>query len=848
MPSSADRLSLLRARSVDFTGIAFVQVVDTCDQRVLRIYFHTDPTDLSDSFEGGTPLTPADIRIYSPSGDAEDVLLDSDPSLMVWADDPAIGRRYLQIEVQKPGGFADYRLQIADARVDPGFNDVRFSFKVGCDDHLDCSASPETCVPPDTDDVDVDYLARDFVSLRNALLDFTAQRYPDWQTPMEADVGMVPLEIIAALGDELSYLQDRHNREAYLETATERRSLRRKARLVDYEIHDGRQASTILELAVAAATTSVPAGAAVWALAEGQEPLAFELGEGLRDAKEGLLYGVDVRWNAGQITPYAMDDDDACLKPGATELLVRNDPAGPDNPGGVVFLAADLAVWAGRKLLLRDLAVDASETERLALVTVEEVELTEDPLFGIDLALIRWRKAEALRFHIPLDDLQLSGNLIPATAGETRRQSFRLGPLQEGDLDDMLPAVEREGPLYAGADTGLIFCAEEVDGSDGAARPPIYLLSLPGTESQGLAFVDPLDDLRATDPEIWLTEDGQPDDPWEFQRSMLLCGPDDQVFTLEDGSWRRIVAYQSGEEQVIHRDYATGTGYTVRFGDGEFGRLPSRDAVFHIDYRLGSGRRANLPADAISGLFIPNQTPPHAGPLVGLVTSVHNPFPVTNGLDPETLSQIKILAPDAYKSETFFAVRPEDYGAQAATLASVQQAQGSFRWTGSWMAATTAVDPAGTSLLSDELRDEVQTLLDARRQAGREVIVVPPRYVNLDLKITVCLARTAFAGQVEPRVMTALFGDPATATPGFFAADNFTFGTALSRPALEAAIGAVPGVDAVIEVQLRVHGVTDYAPFSDFAFEVADDELIRLENSLQYPERGSLQLLMKGGA
>jgi len=125
---------------------------------------------------------------------------------------------------------------------------------------------------------------------------------------------------------------------------------------------------------------------------------------------------------------------------------------------------------------------------------------------------------------------------------------------------------------------------------------------------------------------------------------------------------------------------------------------------------------------------------------------------------------------------------------------------------------------------------------------------VPPRYVNLDLKITVCLARTAFAGQVEPRVMTALFGDPATATPGFFAADNFTFGTALSRPALEAAIGAVPGVDAVIEVQLRVHGVTDYAPFSDFAFEVADDELIRLENSLQYPERGSLQLLMKGGA
>jgi len=848
MPSSADRLSQLRARSDDFTGIAFVQVVDTCDQRVLRIYFHTDPTDLADPFEGGTPLTPDEIRIYSPEGAAEDVLLADDPTLMVWADDPVIGRRYLQIEVREPGGFADYHLLIDDSRIDPGFNDIRFSFKVGCDDHLDCAPTADLCVPPESDDVDVDYLARDFVSLRNALLDFTAQRYPNWQTPMEADVGMVPLELIAALGDELSYLQDRHNREAYLETATERRSLRRKTRLVDYEIHDGRVASTILELEVAAATASVPAGAGLWALAEGQAPIAFELGEGLSDAMNGLLYGVDARWNAGQITPYAMDDDDACLKPGATELLVRNDPAGPDNPGGVVFLTTDLAVWTGRKLLLRDLAANSSESIRLALVTVAEVELTEDPLFGIDLALIRWRKEDALRFHIPLDDLQLSGNLIPATAGETRRQSFRLGPLQEGDPEDMLPAVEREGPLYAGADTGPLFCAEEDDGDDDADRPPVYLLSLPGTETQGLGFVDLLDDLRASEPEIWLTEDGQPNDPWTFQRSLLLCNPGDQVFTIEDGSWRRIVAYQNGEEQVVHRDYATGAGYTVRFGDGEFGRLPARDAVFHVDYRLGSGRRANLPAGAISALFIPNQTPPHAGPLVGLVNAVSNPFAVSNGLDPETLSQIKLLAPDAYKSEVFFAVRPEDYGEQAAKLASVQQAQGSFRWTGSWLSATTAVDPAGTSILSDVLRTEVQTLLDARRQAGREAIVVPPRYVNLDLKVAVCLTRSAFAGQVEPRILTALFGDPATGAPGFFAADNFTFGTALSRPALEAAIGAVPGVDAVIDVQLRIHGVTDYAPFSDFIFDVADDELIRLENNAQYPERGSLQLSTVGGA
>jgi len=853
MPTNADRLSQLRAMSEDFTGISFVQVVDVCDQRVLRVYFHTDPADLNDPFEGpgSNPLTLSDIRIYSPRSEAEDVRPNPDPALLIWADDTVLQRRYLQMEMLEPGTFTDYRLRIMDSRIDPGFNDVRFSFKVGCDDDLDCAEQVEQCDLPTRGDVDVDYLARDFVSLRNALLDFTAQRYPNWQTPLEADVGMVPLELIAALGDEFSYLQDRYNREAYLETATERRSLRRKARLIDFEIHDGRQASTVLEMRIAPGVTSLPAGAAVWALAERQDPIAFELGSGLQDVVDGLNFSVDARWNAGLITPYAMDDDTACLRSGTTELLVRNDPAGPDNPGGVVFAPGDPALWEGRALLLRDRAEGASETERLVQVTVEAVELTTDPLFSLDLARIIWRQENALRAHIPLAELELSGNIIPATAGQTQTQSYRLGPLQPGDPAEMLSAVEREGPLHSLSDPSALTrrdpCTLDEDDST-ATRPPIYLLSLPGTETQGLAFMDPESDLRASLPELRVTEDGQPNDPWEFQRSLLLCGPNDQVVSIEDGTWAQIVHYQSGEERVTHADYASGEGYTVRFPDGEFGRLPPRDAVFHVQYRLGSGRRANLPTGAIIGLSIPNQTPPHIGPLAALVEAVSNPFVVTNGMDPESASDIKSLAPDAYRAETFFAVRPEDYGTQAAKLASVQQAQGAFRWTGSWLSATVAVDPADTSQLNDATRQEVQTLLDARRQAGRQVIVVPPRYINLDLQVTVCLTRDAFAGQVQPHILGALFGAPDRTGRAFFDPDNFTFGTPLRRLELEATIAAVPGVESVIDMKLRIHGVTDFEPFANFVFETADDELIRLENTAQFPERGSLQLSVVGGA
>ncbi len=477
MPTLTDRLSQLRSRQEDFTGIEFVQVVSRCDQKVLRIYFLTDTRALRPPFEDigevtvvPEPLTPSNIRIYSPRGEASDVLLDPDPALMQWGEDAVAQRRYLEIVVQERGTFTDYRLFIDDqqGRIDRAYNDVTFSFKVGCDDDLDCAEPQSACEPPEAVDFPVDYLARDFVSLRNALLDFAAQRYPNWQAPKEADVGVMFLEVLAALGDEFSYVQDRFNREAYLETASERRSLRKKARLMDYEIHDGRMASTTLELTVLPGVISVEGGSAVWAPVKGSDPIAFEIGEGIQD--RGVNFGVDVLWNPGNFTPYAFDDDDGCLLPGATSLYARNDAAGPDNPGGVLFDVASAALWsAGRLLLLRDLAADASEIERLRLVRVTSVELTQDELFGIDLALIQWDEKDALPFHIPLSDLELSGNLVPATAGESRTASFRLGPLQTGDPDDVMPAVERDGALYAEADAGLLSRRDPCDDTQAAA-------------------------------------------------------------------------------------------------------------------------------------------------------------------------------------------------------------------------------------------------------------------------------------------------------------------------------------------------------------------------------------------
>ena len=56
------------------------------------------------------------------------------------------------------------------------------------------------------------------------------------------DLGMTLVELLAYVGDYLSYYQDAVATEAYLDTARQRISVRRHARLVDYRMHEGSNA------------------------------------------------------------------------------------------------------------------------------------------------------------------------------------------------------------------------------------------------------------------------------------------------------------------------------------------------------------------------------------------------------------------------------------------------------------------------------------------------------------------------------------------------------------------------------------------------------------------------------
>ena len=186
------------------------------------------------------------------------------------------------------------------------YTSTTFSFKVLCPSEFDCDPESDCCSAPEPPPPAIDYLAKDFQSFKLALTDFSAQRYPSWQERSEADFGVMFMEALCAVADELSYLQDRVAAEATLLTATQRRSLVSMARLVDYEPTPTLSATTIVQCNVVGDT--VPAGTLISA-----------------DSPDGVSCPVRDRHRAGRHDPVRRFA--ALEHPFA--LLVRRQPAVP---------------------------------------------------------------------------------------------------------------------------------------------------------------------------------------------------------------------------------------------------------------------------------------------------------------------------------------------------------------------------------------------------------------------------------------------------------------------------------------------------------------------------------------
>jgi hypothetical protein len=94
----------------------------------------------------------------------------------------------------------------------------------------------------------IDYTNKDYTALREALLELAGERMPAWTDHSSSDLGVVLLELFAAMGDMVLHYQDRIANESFLETAVERRSVINLLRLIGYELRPPQPASADLTL------------------------------------------------------------------------------------------------------------------------------------------------------------------------------------------------------------------------------------------------------------------------------------------------------------------------------------------------------------------------------------------------------------------------------------------------------------------------------------------------------------------------------------------------------------------------------------------------------------------------
>jgi predicted phage baseplate assembly protein len=86
---------------------------------------------------------------------------------------------------------------------------------------------------------EIDYLAKDFTSFRQLMLDHLAVLVPNWSEEHPADMAQAVVDVLAYVADYLSYYQDAVATETYLSTARLRVSVRRHTRLLDYPLDEG---------------------------------------------------------------------------------------------------------------------------------------------------------------------------------------------------------------------------------------------------------------------------------------------------------------------------------------------------------------------------------------------------------------------------------------------------------------------------------------------------------------------------------------------------------------------------------------------------------------------------------
>jgi hypothetical protein len=825
--SDENRKALVRAEG-SLNGIDYLEVLDqaappgTPPQQTLLLRCLRSIGALTQDnvrIEGGVRVTDVGV-LWARAGNSPELaslLGENESELLALINELDNLDRLLVVRTDQPGDFSTYVLRVADSSVlvdqpPPGFDPLlaatTFAFKIECPSDFDCE-TVQAGPPPGVPEAAIDYLAKDFSSFRQLMLDRLAVVMPDWKERNLADLGVALVEVLAYAADHLSYFQDAVATEAYLDTARRRISVRRHARLVDYFLHDGANARAWVCFSVAgqsdADAATLVAGTRLLSRESQSEPAVKspDSSDTSNPGAKPIVFETlhDVRLRAQRNTiPFYTWGDPSCTLPVGTiraSLLGGTSELGLTR-GDVLLFEEVLGPETGRE-------VDADPAHRhVVRLNVDPVERI-DPLSGATVLDIRWHVRDALPFALSLREFAgpdgrprgasvAHANVALADHGRTFVDE-PLDPQQVPETDRYRPVLRQIGLTQ---------------------RSP-YVHDQARLASAADAIVQ---DRRSVGPDIVLIGD---DETWLPRRDLLASDRFAPEFVVE-----------MEEDGRAH----------LRFGDDVLGRAPAAGASFTATYRVGNGSAGNVGAGSIARVVS------H----LGGITGVTNPLPATGGTDPEPLDQARLYAPQAFRTQER-AITAADYGVAAQRHPEVQRAAATRRWTGSWYTMFVTVDRLGGQPVDAAFESDMRAHLERFRLAGHDLEIDAPRFVALDIALTVCVAPGFYRSIVKQALLERFSSvDLPSGQRGFFHPDNFTFGQPVFLSQIIAAVMATPGVYWVDADdtppkpnRFQRWGQPPRGEVAAGRISMSRLEIARLDNDLNRAENGRIEFLMQSG-
>jgi hypothetical protein len=726
------------------------------------------------------------------------------------------------------------------------------------------------------------------------MLDRLSLLVPDWTEHTPADMGVALVELLAYVGDELSYRQDAVATEAYLATARRRTSLRRHARLVDYVVHEGANARAWMRVTVNGSGVGVAKGTALLTRVP-DLPTVFVPGgpehraalgtraETFETMSDEVLYDAHERFDF-----WTWGDEACCLPRGATSATLLGEH--PQLKAGDVLVLAEVAGPRSGNV------ADADPAKRAA-VRLTSVVPASDPSGGrfanpptnaaVDVTEIEWDEADALQFplcisveeHPGLVVAEAWGNIVLADHGRTIAgeplgtvpghvlEAFAPGGCDPCEQPDPEPIPIRFRPTLENAPVSQ-------------TRPaPAPIAESPMTPT----LAADLDSLTFSP----LLHDFLEQHGFEFRAGPAVVRGGDGAWSVSDGVTVALLRLEGATLQVLSRPgSATATiaadpraarpavelegtllaeterwlpeldllasdaddarfvvevehdgSATLRFGDDVHGRRPETDTEFTATYRVGNGVAGNIGAGSIA----------HVATLNGSILGATNALAAAGGTDPEPAEAVRRDAPEAYLVQER-AVTEDDYATMSERDPHVQRAAATFRWTGSWYTVFVTADRLGGAAVDDPFEAELLDHLEPYRMAGYDLEVDGPRFVPLDVGLHVCVKPEYFRSDVKAAVFEVLSsGARRDGSLGFFHPDRFTFGASVYLSAIVAAAQAVEGVESVTPITFQRQRDSASSAIDTGVLEMGRLEIARLDDDPSFPEHGVLVLTAGGG-